>query len=284
MKSYINKLADYREATFEKDVVISCPQKHIDAQMKHLTRAFKKSQSVEIVENGDVTVLALESEIEKFNKPTVFVTVGGGLFSAELEEKLIGHSVGETFEITVDGNAVKVTVKQANRTVFPEPTDEMAAKYAEAHDDFAGITTVAEYCDRIVKDYVEEQRRSCYYKAMDDVLGFVLENSDWEFDDGEVDELTTEEKTFIDQQLKEEGIDKTIAELSDEEISQIFGVSSREELEKMLDNGSEQRIAMALWFAAVKGIDTKNISIDEIEEDWSFLEEYIKENLNITEE
>lgn len=284
MKSYINTLADYREAPFEKNVVISCPQKHIDAQMKHLTRAFKKSQSVQTVENGDVTVLSLESGIEKFNKPTVFVTVGGGLFNAEFEEKLVGHSVGETFDITVDGNAVKVTVKQASRTVFPEPTDEMVAKYAAEHDEFSGITTVKEYRERIVKDYIEEQRQSCYYKAMDDVLGYVLTHSDWEFSDEEIEASVSEEKTFIDGQLKEEGAGKTYAELSDEEISQFFGASSREELEKMLSDGAEQRIAMALWLGAMNGIDTKNANVEDIEGDWSFLENFVKENITITEE
>lgn len=284
MKSYINTLADYREAPFEKNVVISCPQKHIDAQMKHLTRAFKKSQSVQTVENGDVTVLSLESGIEKFNKPTVFVTVGGGLFNAEFEEKLVGHSVGETFDITVDGNAVKVTVKQASRTVFPEPTDEMAAKYAAEHDEFSGISTVKEYRERIVKDYIEEQRQSCYYKAMDDVLGYVLTHSDWEFSDEEIEASVSEEKTFIDSQLKEEGTGKTYAELSDEEISQFFGASSREELEKMLSDGAEQRIAMALWLGAMNGIDTKNANAEDIEGDWSFLENFVKENITITEE
>lgn len=284
MKSYINTLADYREAPFEKNVVISCPQKHIDAQTKHLTRAFKKSQSVQTVENGDVTVLSLESGIEKFNKPTVFVTVGGGLFNAEFEEKLVGHSVGETFDITVDGNAVKVTVKQASRTVFPEPTDEMVAKYVAEHDEFSGITTVKEYRERIVKDYIEEQRQSCYYKAMDDVLGYVLTHSDWEFSDEEIEASVSEEKTIIDGQLKEEGAGKTYAELSDEEISQFFGASSREELEKMLSDGAEQRIAMALWLGAMNGIDTKNANVEDIEGDWSFLENFVKENITITEE
>lgn len=285
MKSYINTLADYCEAPFEKEIVISCPQKHIDAQMKHLTRSFKKTQSVQTIEKGDVTVLSLVSEVEKFNKPTVFVTVGGGLFNAEFEKELIGHSVGETFEITVDGNAVKVTVKQASRIVFPEPTDEMAAKYAQDHEEYAGITTVEEYRNRVVKEYLEEQRQSCYYKVMDEVLNYVLTHSDWEFSDEEIEASVREEMTAINQQLKEEeGIDKDLSELSDKEISRIFGVPSREEMEQMISDGAEQRIAMVLWVSAVNGVDVKNASINEIDEDWSFLENYVKENITITEE
>lgn len=284
MKSYINTLADYREAPLEREVVISCPQKHIDAQMKHLTRAYKKTQSVETVENGDVTVLSLESEIEKFNKPTVFVTVGGGLFNVEFEAQLVGHSSGETFDVTVDGKAVKVTVKQASRTVFPEATDEMVAKYAAEHDDFAEISTVEEYRARIVKDYIEEKRQSCYYNAMDDVMNYVLTHSDWEFDDEEIEASVNEEKTFIDSQLKDEGENKTYAELSEEDISRLFGAPSREELEEMLRSGAEQRIAVTLWIGAINGIDTKNANADEIEGDWSFLENFVKENITITEE
>ena len=284
MKSYINTLADYRKAPFEKEIVISCPQKHIEAQMKHLTRAYKKTQSVQTVENGDVTVLSLKSEIEKFNKPTVFVTVGGGLFNTELEKKLIGHSVGEPFSITVNGTAVKVTIKQASRTIFPEPTDEMAVKYAQDHEEFSEITTVDEYRERIEKDYIEEKKESCYYKAMDQVLNYVLTHSDWVFDEKELEACVNEEKYFINQELKEEGIDTDYTELSDDEISHHFDVSSLKELEQMISDGVEQRIAMALWVSAINGVDTKNIPLDALDGDWSFLENYVKEALTVTEE
>lgn len=89
MKSKINELADYREAPFQKEVTITCPDEHINVQMKHLTRKFKKTEAISEVAKGDVVVLSLVSELTKFNRPMVPITVGSHLFDEELEAQLI---------------------------------------------------------------------------------------------------------------------------------------------------------------------------------------------------
>lgn len=287
MKSKINTLADYKETPFERNITIRCPEEHIKKELHHLSRGFKKTEPVTVIEKGDVTVLALVSQVEKFNKPAVFVTVGGGLFDAGLEAALIGHTVGETFDAKAGDADVTITVKQATRTVFPEPTDEMAAAYAESHDEYAGITTVEEYRRRVVDDYIREQRGNTIYGAMDEVLGYVLTHSDWEFDESELTECVNEEKEFVKMQLKEEqGCDRDPDSLTDEEVKQFFGIPSREEMETMLRNGAEQRIATVLWCAAVDGKDAASYTIAELEEamSWEFLETFVKESIDITEE
>lgn len=286
MKSYINILADYRKTPFEKDVVIRCPEEHIQAQMKHLTRTGKKSEAVSVIEKGDVVVLSLESEMEKYNRPTVFITIGSGLFDPDFEQMLIGRNTGETFELTVQGKTVNVTVKQATRTVFPAPADEMALQYGQDHDDFEGIKTVEDYRNRVVELYLEMQRENTIYGTMDKVIEYVLSNSDWEFDDEEIQQAVKEEKEYMEQELRQEEPDKTLRDLSEDEIQKFFGASSLEEIEEIITGGAEQRIATALWVASIKGIDSKNVSLGELEEklDWDFLEEFIKENIKIKEE
>lgn len=286
MKSYINILADYRKAPFEKDVVIRCSEEHIRAQMKHLTRAGKKSEAVSVIEKGDVVVLSLESEIEKFNRPTVFMTIGSGLFDSDFEKMLIGRNSGEAFDLTVQGKAVKVTVKQVTRTVFPAPTDEMALQYGREHDDFEGIKTVEDYRNRVAELYIETQKEDTIYGTMNRIIEYVLSNSDWQFDDDEIKEAVEEEKEYIEQELKQENPDKTLKDLSEEEAQKYFDVSSLEEMEEIIAEGAEQRIATALWAASVKGLDSKNASVSELEKklDWDFLEEFVKENIKITEE
>ena len=59
MKSKINKLADYREAPFERNVTIPYSEEHVQAQMRHLTRGYKKTEAVERLAKGDVAVLSL---------------------------------------------------------------------------------------------------------------------------------------------------------------------------------------------------------------------------------
>lgn len=284
MKSYINALADFRSAPFEKEVVIKCPDEYIDGQLKHLTRSGKKNEPASVLEKGDVAVLSLESELAKFNRPSVFITVGGGLFDKEFEETLIGRSVNETFETEKDGKAVKVTVKQAMRTVFPEPTDEMAKAYAESHDGFEGIKTVGDYCEKVKTDYIEDKRREIFYGVQDEIVQYVLTHSDWEFDEEELNTFISEEKSYINEELKAE--EETLETVSAEKLRTMFGVESLEEFETFIKNAAEQQVAMTLWLAAVNGVDPKDVEFggDDERLNWDFLENYVKENLKITEE
>lgn len=284
MKSYINKLADYREMPFEKEAVIRCPKDYIDAQMKHLTRRYKKNEPVKILKKGDVAVLSLESKLEKFNRSSIFITVGGGIFHKEFEEQLVGHTVGEAFDLTVDGETVRVTVKQATQTVFPEPTDEMAADYAKEHDEFAECTTVEKYREQIIRTYCEEQKREAFYQRMEQILDYVLTHSDWEFDEEELQAWMAEAKTSVSKELEEEG--KTLETMSTEELQNTFGIDSPDEIDDLLQVEAERQIATVLWCAAMNSLDAKNLSLEELEEkqEWEFLEKYIKENLIIKEE
>jgi len=279
MKSYINTLADYREAPFEKNVTIRCPEEHIAAQMKHLTRGFKKSVPVQTLEKGDVAMLSLSSELEKFNRPMIPITVGGNLFDEEFEKALVGHSVGESFTVTVQDKPVAVTVKQASRTVFPEPTDEMAVAYAEKHDDFSGVKTVAEYREKVIRKYLDVQIQQAVFDGMDAVLNYVLTHSDWEFDQGEIDEQYKQAMDEIGEQLKENG--KTFETLSEDEFYMNFGVKSLKEFENELTKSIEQNIASNLWIMKIHGVN----SLDEIKEyPYAFLQEFVESDLNITEE
>lgn len=277
MKSRIKTLADYREAPFEREAVIRCPEEHIRSQMRHLTRAHKRSESVQVLEKGDVAVLTLESALAKFNRQSVFVTVGGGLFDKDFEEQLIGHAVGESFQAEAQGQPVRVTVKQASRTVFPEPTDEMAAAYAAEHEEFRGAVTVAAYREKVVEQYLEEERRGVFFNAMDAVQEYVLTHSDFDFDEDEIAGFVAETKKEILQQLDLESLEQ----LSEDQLRGNFGVESPEELEKMIKNQAEWSVASDLWVLRIHQKD----SFEEIEGyPWEFLNQFVQENLKITEE
>lgn len=279
MKSKINTLADYREASFEKNVRIECGEDYIQRQLKHLTRKYKKTEAVTgLLEKGDVTVMALESEIAKFNKPAVFVTLGGGLFDRDFEEKIIGHSVGDSFEAEAEGKPVKVTVKQAARTFFPEATDAMAESYAKDHDGFEGVKTVAEYREKVIEKYFEEQKQKVFFDAMDQVIEYVLTHSDFDFDEEEISEYIKESKREIEETLKEEG--KSLENMSAEELQADFGVRDAKELEQVIRISAENYIAQELWLAKIHGVE----SADDIEGyPFGFLNDFVEENLKTEE-
>lgn len=279
MKSYINTLADYREAPFEKNVTIICPKEYVESQLKHLTRNYKKTEAVDVVENGDVAVLSVESELKKFNRSMLPLTVGKNLFDEEFEAQLVGHSVGGEFSVKVQNKNVDVTIKQASRTVFPRPTDEMALEYAKESEEFADIKTVDDYCNQIIDKYIDDERSQAVYNAMDEVVNYVLTHSDWEFDDSEIKEQKDIALEEVKEILKEDS--KELESLTEEELDARFGVSSLDEFDEMLTSSIEQSIASELWLMAVNNTD----NIEEFEGNpYEFLQEYVESNLNITEE
>ncbi|MDE6110563.1 MAG: hypothetical protein K2F65_01470 [Eubacterium sp.] len=76
--------------------------------------------------------------------------------------------------------------------------------------------------------------------------------------------------------------------MNEEEFQNYFGISSIDEFDAFLQSGAEQRIASMLWIASVNGVDTKNSSLQELEDNeilsWDFLESFINETIKITEE
>lgn len=157
----------------------------------------------------------------------------------------------------------------------------MAAQYAASHDDYADCTTVEKYKEKIVNDYLEQERNGALYGGMNQILEYVLTNSDWEFDEEELQAWIAEAKA---EYLQETG--KNLEDMTREEMEGALGVSTHEEMEKVLYSEAERTIAQVLWRAAVAGQETADKSIYELmdEQDWDFLENFVKENITVKEE
>ena len=283
MKSYINYMADLHDAPIEKEVTIPYPKEELEKKFKAVARTGKKTISPDTIEKGDVVVLSLESELPRFNKKATFVTVGGGLFNRDLEETLLGHSQGDTYETSAEGKAVKITVKQISRTLFPEPDDEMVKEFVKSHDEYEGIDSLEGFRERVVNDSFEEARNDAWFSKMDEILDYLLTHSDFEFDEDEVKEANEQAMNFIESELKEEG--KSLDSLTTQEFVSYFGVSSMDEVKEMIQINSEREIGSVLIMAKMHDMDVSQTSMEDIDYlGFDQIEDYLKEVLTIKEE
>ncbi len=85
-----------------------------------LLRAHIELVPVEAAESDSVVTLSLQSRLPRYTRESVTVTLGLGLYSAELEASVPGKKVGEEFETTVEGERVRVLVLSAMSRVIPE--------------------------------------------------------------------------------------------------------------------------------------------------------------------
>lgn len=282
MKSTIQTLADYKQYPIEREVTISCPEEFIAKELRHVVRPFKKVVPVEVIEPGDVAMLKLESSLPKFNKSMVPVTIGGGLFCKELEDQVTGHKTGEAFSASVDGETVTVTVLKATRTQFPSPTDEMVAAYGEAHTDYAGIKTLAQYREKVVADYLEKARTDAIYGQMQEIMNYVLTQSDWNFDEAEIAEMEesmfADERSYVREQL---GIE--LEDMTGEQLATYFGIPDWESFRREVHNEAERQVATILWDAVSNGVDPAEATPETAQWNFDFLEKYVRENVKIVE-
>ena len=158
-------------------------------------------------EEGDTAVLKTESELPKFNKPGVTVTLGRGLYNRDLETAVIGLKAGDTAAVTVNGQPVKATVLALKRKQVPEPTDEMVRALGQKDLKGDPIGTVEEY-----EAYIREQKTletlfNVGYYVMEDIL------RDYKVEDFDEDDIRIlgelEAENFRKLFLEKEGIDLT---------------------------------------------------------------------------
>ncbi len=285
MRSYINKLADYRDFEFEHEADLRCPKEYIEKQLRHITRGSRRTEKAEVLQKGDVAVLKLESKAAKFDRPSVTLTVGGGLFDKELEEKLVGRKVGERFAVTVNGEEVKTEVLSATRSVYPEPDDEMVKKYVAGKDDMEGVETVEQYIEHIKSHYAAEKKQETVFGILDSVAEYVLTHTDWEFDEKEVQKVYDDMYTEMCEWVKDE-MGTSFEELFDDELTAQTGAENKAQLLEMIRADAERAIASALFVHKyTDGKEPKEIDLNEIYDlDWSFLQDYVTENIRFIEE
>ena len=286
MKSYINVLADFHDAPIDKEPVIPYPAEELEKKLRAVARTGKKVVPPDAIEAGDVAVIAMESELPKYNKAAAFVTVAGGLLNKKLEETLIGRSAGDSYETEADGKPVKVTVKQISRTIFPEPDDDMVRAYAAVHDEYEGVETLEDYKKRVIDDYFKDEHANVIYRTIDDCMEYLLTHSDFAFDEEELQAVTDEYMSSVRNSLAEQG-KTSLDELTEKEMLALFELSSKEEVEELIAASAEREIASVLIMAKLHDQDVSELSLEEAFEtfmDYGPIEDYVKEELNIKED
>jgi len=272
VKSRIISLTDYKNVSVSWQESLSCPQSILEKELRQVVRPYKKTEAVQILQNGDVAILKLDSACPRFQKNAVPVTIGGGLLDYALEEGCLGRSIGDRFIVETEQGSVTVTVLKATRTLYPAPTDDMVTQFCQTAEGYEGIKTVEAFLDKSRKDWQENRRSEAVFERMDVLMDTVLTTSRWEFDR---EEIMTLRQQNLDQLGRE--VNAPLEKMTGEELTRAFGVPDFAALEEEIDKGSRRWIAAILWCAAVSG---KNPSLEDMADmNFDFLEAYVKENI-----
>lgn len=193
-------------------------------------------------ELGDTLTLRTVSELPKFNKERVIVSIGRGLYDKGLETALAGKRVGESCEVTVKEKSVSATVLEIKRKTAPEPTDEMVEALQEK--DYKGniLHTYAEYEAFICEGKTMEALANINYYIMEALL---KDHPIAEYSEDDIRILgDLERKMFHQLFLDEKGID--LYQMSKEEMQEMWQCDSFDDFISMRHEWYKTKIHQCL--------------------------------------
>ena len=192
---------------------------------------------VDRVEEGNIVTLRCRSEKAKFQRESVKINVGKGLYSKELESQLPGLAVGDERELTVGGAAVAVRVLQVERTVLPELTDEFVSEH------FQTVRTRGEleawYVDAQREDYLRQQAD----RAAEELKAQALKKSVINVDEDERRGARAAGERILREQWIRNGL--PLEEMTDEQAAELTGFSSAQEFIDWFAGLSEAEVSAA---------------------------------------
>ena len=211
-------LKAYKGLTAEKaDVKVT--KEEIEHEIEHMLDRGSRMVNVDdrAAQNGDITVIDFEGFVdgvafdggkaEKYE-----LTLGSGSFIPGFEDQIVGHSIGEEFDVNVtfpEAYAPELATKDA---VFKIKLHEIKVKeLPELDDEFAKdmgeYETVAELKKGIEEDMLKRKQESAQNAFEDAVIDALIENVEGEIPECMYDNKAKENVDSFAQRIGQQGID-----------------------------------------------------------------------------
>lgn len=230
-KSKLLKLADLSKMKITDDMSgTPMDDKEIKAIFDRLARRNVVTTDVEIIENGDLAILDLKGNEEKYNKKNFALTVGLGLFNTEFENQIIGMKKGESKSLSINGNDVLVEIKTIKRRSPGEITDDVIRSL-----NIDGVTTVSGYREYLIEKDLKEKRVQIIGQAAEN---FILSNSEYSISEEDISLL-------YEQNINNLSIDAELNKKTLEEYAKAFGFTV-EKLKQMVTEPIPKYIKLML--------------------------------------
>ncbi len=211
-------LKAYKGLTAEK-AEVKVSQEEIDHEIEHMLDRGARIVNVDdrAVQNGDITVIDFEGFVdgvafdggkaEKYE-----LTIGSGSFIPGFEDQIIGHSIGEEFDVNVTFPETYAPELAAKDAVFKIKLHEIKVKeLPELDDEFAKdmgeYETVEELKKGIEDDMLKRKQESAQNAFEDAVIDALVENVEGEIPDCMYENKAKENIDSFAQRIGQQGID-----------------------------------------------------------------------------
>ncbi len=211
-------LKAYKGLTAEK-AEVKVAAEEIDHEIEHMLDRGARIVNVDdrAVKDGDITVIDFEGFVdgvafdggkaEKYE-----LTIGSGSFIPGFEEQIIGHSIGEEFDVNVTFPEAYAPELASKAAVFKIKLHEIKVKeLPELDDEFAKdmgeYETVADLKKGIEEDMLKRKQDSAQHAFEDAVIDALVQNVEGEIPECMYDNKAKENVDSFAQRVGQQGID-----------------------------------------------------------------------------
>ena len=211
-------LKAYKGLTAEK-AEVKVTAEEIDHEIEHMLDRSARIVNVDdrAVKDGDITVIDFEGFVdgvafdggkaEKYE-----LTIGSGSFIPGFEEQIIGHSIGEEFDVNVTFPEAYAPELASKAAVFKIKLHEIKVKeLPELDDEFAKdmgeYETVAELKKGIEDDMLKRKQESAQHAFEDAVIDALTQNVEGEIPECMYENKAKENIDSFAQRVGQQGID-----------------------------------------------------------------------------
>ncbi len=281
------EVTEYKELKATKKKV-EATEEEIEQRINDLLERNARLVSVEdrAAQNGDITVIDFEGFVDGVafaggKGENYELTLGSGQFIPGFEEQVVGHSVGEEFDVNVkfpteytpelaDKDAVfKIKLHEIKVKELPEIDDDFAQEAADCD-------TVAELKKSIEKEIKEHKEEENDREIESQLLEKLAENVK-----GEIPECMYD--TEIDNQIRDIDYRLSMQGMNFQTYLQYSGMTIEQYKENMKDS-AVKNVKIRLALEAIAKAEALEITDEELEEEYDkFAERYQMEKDKIKE-
>lgn len=211
-------LKAYKGLTAEKsDSKVTAEE--VDHEIEHMLERGARIVDVDdrAAKDGDITVIDFEGFVdgkafeggkaEKYN-----LTLGSGSFIPGFEEQIVGHSIGDEFDVNVTFPAEYAPELASKDAVFKIKLHEIKVKELPALDDefakdMGEYDTVDELKKGVEEDLLKRKQDSAQHAFEDAVIDALIENVEGEIPQCMYDSKADENINSFAQRVSQQGID-----------------------------------------------------------------------------
>ncbi|MBO4418757.1 MAG: hypothetical protein J5789_02910 [Oscillospiraceae bacterium] len=209
-----------------------------------------------IASSGDVITARLQSELQRFNREGVKITLGLGLLSRELENALIGHSCGEKVTCSVKGTSVTVIITDIQHKVVPPLDDEMLVE-----ENLPGVTDKMSFHTYQVEKQRDEAATQLAYEIREEVIKEILTGSCLEITETDYQHWVDLQMNRIEWLSRFQGLE--LSDMTPSQISARIPVSSYEEIAPFLLGGARETMPLVALGSARAASDGYTVSRED---------------------